>query len=194
MNSTEFRDWLKYHTECFPSVQTWISKHDTILVPWEETLSDVSLADAKEVSRLMSIGDLELPTGYGDHARFVRRKARDMAFKRADVKSSPSYIGDERVFNCPDCEDTGFVRVVDPVHWKEGRFRDCHVFCRCSKGELVRNRRSNAARPRRGPIYNPKRMFKIANLDKSEYNAFVEWISSMEPTYVEQEVQAELTF
>lgn len=192
MNKSEFTEWLDYHTRCFPSVQTWVAKHDTIVIPWEETLADASLADAKEVSRLMSIGDLDLPSGYGDHARFVRKKAKEIAFKRSDAQSSPSYIGDERVFNCPDCEDEGFVRVVDPEHWKAGRFRDCSVFCNCSKGGLIKRRKSSNPRARRGPVYDPKRMFKVAGLCQAEYNAFVEWLETHHPVY--RDVQSGLAF
>ena len=43
-------------------------------------------------------------------------------------------IESEPVYNCPDCLDTGFVSVVDPVYWPES-LRSVAVICTCSEGD-----------------------------------------------------------
>lgn len=100
MNRTEFNQWWKDYAGRFPSVNAWLNKLDDDvatrqLSTWLETFADgrTNLADALEVSRLMSIGRLE-PVGSYDSERektavYVRRAADKLRHRR-EKKPDPA--------------------------------------------------------------------------------------------------------
>jgi len=54
-------------------------------------------------------------------------------------------IDNERVYTCPDCRDTGWVSVVDPVYWPK-KVRGVSAVCSCAAGDAVSEARSKNKR------------------------------------------------
>ena len=60
-------------------------------------------------------------------------------------------IESEPVYNCPDCLDTGFASVVDPVYWPAS-LRSVAVVCRCAEGDRRSTARDNDKRVKRKKV------------------------------------------
>lgn len=183
MDATEFKTWFDKHTSAFASLRDWLRRNADCVSSWQECLSDVALSDAIEATRLMNIGDLEAPKGYGDHARSVRKHARELAYRRAEParQREPQFVGDERVYQCADCCDTGWVMVANiwvsktgksPIkQFLEGKTNHlpvCAIACTCDL--------SNPSEKNR---FDSTRMFAIDRAIESERNAaeFRQWWS-----------------
>jgi hypothetical protein len=60
-------------------------------------------------------------------------------------------IDNEPVYNCPDCQDTGYASVIDPVYWPAS-LRSVAVTCRCGEGDKRKTFRENDKRIKRKPV------------------------------------------
>lgn len=86
MESNDFDRWYAEHVAAFPDLQRWLSElpnsQDALRV-WRETLADVRLEDAWEITRRMSRGDVEPPKAYERErtAARVRRLAKELEYE-----------------------------------------------------------------------------------------------------------------
>lgn len=184
MNDAEYREWLKAHTAAFPGIIDWMKRQGTdsaaeISRSWKECLGDVGKDDALAATRLMNLGEETAPTGFGDHARAVRKISRRLHFAEKEAKQrghKVAYIGGGRVFDCKWCQDTGWVMVVNiwrranggrPLKpfW-DGKTRhlpQCAIECSCVRGER----------------FNPETMFIVDPNESVEARAsrFEQWWS-----------------
>jgi len=159
MTTNDFDSWLNYHSAAFPSVGDWIKKHPETVRFWEMAMAEASVQDAKAATDEMVSGVLDEPKGYGQHPRVIARRARELALAR---KSSLRVVNGQPVFSCSLCHDEGYVPVVDPVHYRNGTFRPCYVFCTCSAGDSRASRRPTGGGKRREtPRYDRRRMFAL---------------------------------
>lgn len=105
MDKPEFNRWWKDYAGRFPSSNAWLnSLGDDVatsqLSLWFEILAPVSLDDALDVSRRMSLGTLE-PVGSFSNERertaiYVRRAAERISSKRARDQPSTGTLGSYR--------------------------------------------------------------------------------------------------
>lgn len=158
MTSNDFDAWIKYHSAAFPSLKDWLSRHADTIPFWERPFADVDLRDAKAATDEMAAGTLDEPRGYGQHARVIAARARQIGSARA---AATRVVDGQRVYGCPLCLDEGYVAVVDPIHWRAGRFRDCAVLCTCGEGDRRANARLSSGHRRQTPRYDARRMHAI---------------------------------
>lgn len=154
MTENDFETWLAYHRAAFPSLGDWLRKHPETLRFWELPFADVDLAHAKAATDEMASGDLDEPRGYSQHARVIAKRARQIGYGRRQS----TVIDGEKTYSCQRCLDEGYFAVVDPVHWRAGRLRPCHVLCICTAGDRKAELRREGPR-RQTPRFDARKMF-----------------------------------
>ncbi len=177
MTTNDFQEWYAYHSKAFPGVADWMKKHPETIRFWEMPFEHVELADAKAASREMVTGDLEEPKGFGQHAKAIARRAREIGFAR---KAAPQAVDGESVYGCPTCQDAGLVAVVDPRAYRAGQFRACSVYCACHAGDVKQNRKfSDGHRAVVRPRFDSTKMFRLDYEEKAsdQKAAFAEWLA-----------------
>lgn len=158
MTSNDVVDWIRYHSDAFPSVGDWIGKHPETVKFWGKAFDGVDLRDAKAATDEMASGKLDEPKGYSSHPRVISKRARELAFARGGQQ----VIDGQRVFGCGLCADSGYVPVVDPVHYRNGTFRACYVICTCGTGDQRAHARPiGNGKPRQTPRYDRSKMFAL---------------------------------
>ncbi len=180
MNSSEFVQWLRYHSASFQGMATMlktegsqeeIEQRASRAEAWQHAFRDVSLVDAKAGTDAMVSGEIPEPHGYDRHAQaicnWVRMQTFNSYMRRSRAKSSrPVVIDGEVASTCPLCWDTGLIRVVhprtarelkrDPDTWTAAHVRLCNVACTCEHG----NRWSLNDVFSQLPVYDESRMIR----------------------------------
>ena len=174
MVEADFKAWLRYHVEAFPSLADWLKKNPGTVTFWEKPFSDVSLDDAKAATDEMASGELDEPNGYGKHPKVIAKRARQIGYGR---RQSSAVVDGEQTYRCPKCLDEGFVAVVDPIHYRAGRLRPCSVLCTCCEGDRKAERRVDGKR-RATPRFDKRRMCQWdPELSREEMQAeFDRWL------------------
>lgn len=182
MQLQEFEAWVAGHVAAFGGLKTWLRDNPECAAAWRECLADVPLADAKEATRLLNVGEEEAPRGYGDHARAVRRIALRLALDRRPETPRPCYVDGQRTYRCPTCLDDGVVLVANIWKTPAGgrplrsysagssqRLPQCAVGCDCG-----------APRPPGLETLDRERMFVLNVLESAEDEAqrFAAWWES----------------
>lgn len=183
MNDAEYREWMRAHMAAFPGILDWLKRQGTdgstdVSNAWKACLSDVDRIDALEATKLMNLGEESVPTGFGDHARAVRKLAKRLRSARMENKKADrrtSYVDGEPTVDCRLCQDSGWVMVVNI--WRNGgsrplaefwsektrRLPECAIECTC----------------RRSDRFNAETMFVIDHSESVEdrANRFEQWWS-----------------
>ena len=147
MNAAEFQQWFENHCRFFPGVAAWLSRlpppatAEGVLAAWQEVLAQYPLEAAREATRRMATGLLEVPLRAERHVYAVRDWCRSQQSQPARPKRHFA-PGGEETFACPICEDYGTVLVVHPEvvaklrRGEEIRFPyEVAVACRCPAGD-----------------------------------------------------------
>ena len=158
MNGTDFVCWQAFHAARFPLWASWLRNlpkdagdglvtQSDVLAAMADTLGDVSLADAKEASRLLSCGEEPEIDKYDDHPRRVRAVARRLSSERIKrMVSTPPKNLKEPTYRCLDCMDEGRVSVWHPQTVQDAKHNaealvngqlttfTCVVACNCEAG------------------------------------------------------------
>lgn len=177
MTSNDFRDWYAYHSKAFPGVADWIRKHPDTLQFWELPFAGVDLADAKQATKEMATGDLEEPRGFGQHAKTIAKRAREIGFNRQDKTQA---VDGQQVYSCATCFDEGLVAVVDPRYWRDGTYRACSTYCTCQSGDRKQNRKFlDGHKAIQRPRFDKQKMFRIDYelLAEESRAQFVAWMA-----------------
>jgi hypothetical protein len=152
-------DWIRYHSDAFPSVGDWIGKHPETVKFWGKAFDGVDLRDAKAATDEMAAGKLDEPKGYSSHPRVISKRARELGSARS---SGLRVVDGQRVFGCHLCQDSGYVPVVDPVHYRKGTFRECYVLCTCGMGDQRAHARPiGGGKIRETPRYDKSQMLAM---------------------------------
>lgn len=175
MTSNDFEAWIAYHSAAFPTIGDWLRKHPETVRFWEKAFDGIDLRDAKAATDEMASGKLDEPKGYSSHPRVISKRARELAFSRGGQQ----VIDGQRVFGCGLCADSGYVPVVDPVHYRNGTFLACYVLCTCGTGDQRAHARpSGGGKPRQTPRFDKSRMFAL-DLERPESElreSFRQWL------------------
>lgn len=114
MNQREFASWFDYHAARFPNWGTWLAKmatsdkqlHEEVTKAFYETLADRTLADCKEASKRLAVGDEPEIDQFDQHARAVRAVAKKLAGGRIKTQEQNLALKTkERTFRCKRCWD-----------------------------------------------------------------------------------------
>ncbi len=146
MTPDEFQQWFENHCRFFPGVAAWLGRlpppatAEGVLAAWQEVLSPYPLDVAREATRRMATGLLEVPLRAERHVYAVRDWCRS---QQPQAKPKRHFApGGEETFRCPTCEDYGAVLIVHPEvvtqlrRGEEIRFPyEVAVACRCPAGD-----------------------------------------------------------
>lgn len=150
MTPTEFNTWLDYHKAAFPALGKWLKDHPETVKFWIKPFGGVSVDAAKAATDAMAAGELDEPRGFGSHPKVIAKHAREL--QHSEERQQFTADG-EPIYNCPRCLDQGFVAVVDPVHYRAGELRACHVLCTCREGDRKAGRKYGDGHQ---PIFIPR--------------------------------------
>jgi len=142
MTNDDFKSWVDYHEALFGGFKTWYARLQPVAIQvWAEALEGVTLKSAKAASKAMAIGDLPAPQGFTKHLPTIRERARALDFESTPPKVD--YLDGERVYQCGDCADSGYVEIYRPevvelvmedsLHESDA-VMTCMAVCGCPRG------------------------------------------------------------
>lgn len=186
MNNTEFRQWLSVHRAAFPSIIGWLERfpavatetmpsYHEILAQWSDTLRDQKLPHCLEATARYGRGDVKPPDFPADHAREVRKLAREINLRDFKLSPLPAENYRQRRFTCKRCEDDGRVQCWHPIAMhaaKEGKFPHpramlhCAIRCDCAAG----NRR-----PSFMALFNDRQWVQVVGITERDNEALLSW-------------------
>jgi len=128
MTKPEFDEWLAFHFSRFTGAASWLGKFPaksrfvgdptqmSTMEAWYGIVRACELKFAKEATQLLAIGQEEFSErGFDCHPRCVRAIAMKMGgVATAEARREIKFVGNEPVYDCGTCRDSGFVLLWHP--------------------------------------------------------------------------------